>query len=424
MAVVNRKYTGTIQYNANGGTNKPDNTVEYIWSTATTGYLYLYVRVTTAKPTRTGYQFVNWYDSTNKRYLDPNQRISFEFAAGGAQYKAYSLVAQWQILVTTPVITTQPSSQSLYRGDSTSLSISATTEYGTLSYQWQSSTDNVNFTNITGATSTTYTPDTDTVGTVYYRCIVTSSDSGESKSATSNTAVVTINATPTAQISVQPKSETILVGATHDVFVTATGGSLDYQWYESSDGTTFTRIPGALFDSYTIPTHTAGKAYYKCTITNTLNGYTATVDTAVATITLEDVTTPVFNTNPQDQVVYIGNAASPLTALATSNAPITYQWQTSSDGLTWTDISGATGTAYTPPSDTQGGTYYRCVATASAYTLKGAKGTIWFQYACLSTDTKPTAGIEFGSYLFEVDTGYAYQWDGNQWVYEFKIKGE
>lgn len=424
MALVNRKYTGTIQYNANGGTNKPDNTVEYIWSTATTGYLYLYVRVTTAKPTRTGYQFVNWYDSTNKRYLDPNQRISFEFAAGGAQYKAYSLVAQWQILVTTPEITTQPSSQSVYRGDSVSLEIAATTEYGTLSYKWQSSTDNSNWTNLTGETSTTFTPPTDTVGTVYYRCIVTSTDSGESKSATSNTAVVTTNDTPVASISAQPKSATELVGAKADVSVTASGNSLTYQWYESSDGVTFTKIYGASLSSYTIPTHTAGTYYYKCLLSNTINGYTAVVETAVATITVEDVIPPTFVTNPQDQVVYIGNSASPLTALATSNAPIKYQWQTSSDGSTWEDISGATETAYTPPTGEQGGTYYRCVATASAYPFEGAKGTIWFQYACLSTDTKPTTGVEFGSYLLEVDTGYAYQWDGTQWVYEFKIKGE
>lgn len=365
MAVVNRKYTGTLQYNANGGTNKPDNTVESIWSTATSGYIYLYVRVTTAKPTRTGYKFVNWYDSTNKRYLDPNDRVSFEFAAGGAQYKAYSLAAQWQILVTTPTITTQPSSQSVNRGDSVSLSISATTEYGTLSYQWQSSTDNVNWSNLSGETSTTYVPDTDTVGVMYYRCIVTSSDSGESKSATSNTAVITTNSTPNANISAQPQSATEFVGSTASVSVTATGNSLAYQWYSSSDGETFTAISGATSDTYTIPTSSTGTTYYRCEITNTLNGYTSVTETSVAVITVENVTAPVFNTNPQDQVVYIGVSAVPLTALATSNATITYQWQSSSNGTSWSNVSGAVQSAYTPPSSAAGQTLYRCVATAS-----------------------------------------------------------
>ena len=263
------------------------------------------------------------------------------------------------------MITTQPSSQSLYRGDSASLTISATTEYGTLSYQWQSSTDNVNFTNITGETSTTYTPDTDTVGTVYYRCIVTSSDSGESKSAISNTAVITTNTTPTASITQQPKNAMEFVGSVATVSVTATGNSLSYQWYSSTDGTNFEAIPGATSSSYTLPTSVTSTTYYKCVITNTLNGYTSTTETNTVVIEVANVTAPVFNTNPANQVVYIGVPAVAITALATSNAPITYQWQSSTNGTTWSNVSGATESSYIPPSSTAGQTLYRCVATAS-----------------------------------------------------------
>lgn len=52
------------------------------------------------------------------------------------------------------------------------ISVGATTTSGTLSYQWQESTDNTNFSDIDAATGTTYDVPTGTVGTKYYRCVV------------------------------------------------------------------------------------------------------------------------------------------------------------------------------------------------------------------------------------------------------------
>lgn len=52
------------------------------------------------------------------------------------------------------------------------ISVGATTTSGTLSYQWQVSTDNTNFSDIDAATGTTYDVPTGTVGTKYYRCVV------------------------------------------------------------------------------------------------------------------------------------------------------------------------------------------------------------------------------------------------------------
>lgn len=62
-----------------------------------------------------------------------------------------------------------------------------------LTYQWQSSPDNTTFTNITGATNSTYTV-VQTVTTVYYRCIITCTASG--LSATSGSVLVTATGTP------------------------------------------------------------------------------------------------------------------------------------------------------------------------------------------------------------------------------------
>lgn len=369
MAVPGGTLYATIMYSANGGTNAPSpNGASSYYIGAGTWAVTAYVRYDV--PTRDGYTFVIWNtqaDGNGVSYAAGNG-ITFYYTtsdAGGDQYDAIQLYAIWQIAVTEPVITTQPSSQSVYRGDSATVSVAATTAYGTLSYQWQSSDDGSTWADISGATSTSYAPSTTTVRTVYYRCIVTSTAAGQSKTVTSATASFVVNATPKAYISVQPADATAFVGETKTVSVTASGNSLSYQWYSSSDGSTFTQISGATSSSYTYPTSTVGETYYKCEITNTLNGYTAVESTRAAKITVANVSVPVFVTNPQSEVVYIGTDASDLTASATSNASITYQWQSSSNGSSWTNISGETGTSYTPPSNTVGMKYYRLMATAS-----------------------------------------------------------
>lgn len=97
---------------------------------------------------------------------------------------------------TAPKITTQPVSAPYSVGAaSTPLQVAATGE-GTLTYQWQSSTDNTTFADITGEISATYTPPTDKAGTTYYRCIVSSGSCSE----TSAPATITIAANNTVYL--------------------------------------------------------------------------------------------------------------------------------------------------------------------------------------------------------------------------------
>jgi len=63
---------------------------------------------------------------------------------------------------------------------------------GTLSYQWQSHNGDGVFANISGATSTSYTPSTSVAGTTFYRCVVTNTISGVSARAYSNIAKITV----------------------------------------------------------------------------------------------------------------------------------------------------------------------------------------------------------------------------------------
>ena len=92
---------------------------------------------------------------------------------------------------TGPTITTQPSNQSVTEGDPVTFSVAATGS-GTLTYQWQQSTDGGNnWTDISGANSATYTITTTTaaMNDYQYRCTVTGTDGH----VTSYAAILTVN---------------------------------------------------------------------------------------------------------------------------------------------------------------------------------------------------------------------------------------
>ena len=63
---------------------------------------------------------------------------------------------------------------------------------GTLTYQWQSSKDGKNFTDIKDATNAEYTPQTREAGTVYYRVLVTNTAGGSASFAAGETITVTV----------------------------------------------------------------------------------------------------------------------------------------------------------------------------------------------------------------------------------------
>lgn len=137
--------------------------------------------------------------------------LSFSSSGGGGVYFfTFKIVATSSC--TAPTITTQPVSATYPVGATpTQLQVAATGE-GTLTYQWQSSTDNTTFADITGETSDTYTPPTDKAGTTYYHCIVSSG----SCSATSDAATITIAADNTVYL--KPNSNWLQANARFAVY--------------------------------------------------------------------------------------------------------------------------------------------------------------------------------------------------------------
>ena len=103
------------------------------------------------------------------------------------------------------------------------------------------------------------------------------------------------------QITAQPQSRTVMVGATATLSVTATvpRGELSYQWYsntvDSNSGGTL--IGGATDSNYTAPTGSVGETYYYCVVTNTDNEAPGakTASTTSATARIRVTTTNVWD---------------------------------------------------------------------------------------------------------------------------------
>jgi len=147
---------------------------------------------------------------------------------------------------TLPVITAQPTNQSVTAGQTATFSVAAT---GTapLSYQWKK-----NGVNIAGATASSYTtPATTTGDNGSTFQVVVSNSAGSAPSATVTLTVSAAAVAPT--ITTQPANQTVTAGQSATFSVAATGTApLSYQWQENG-----ANISGATASSYTTPATTS-----------------------------------------------------------------------------------------------------------------------------------------------------------------------
>ncbi|HPK35118.1 MAG TPA: metallophosphoesterase [Oscillospiraceae bacterium] len=181
----------------------PDTTAETVTEGATiTGDVtwtpndstFAYNKVYTASVTltvQTGYQFTTGTTATVNGVTASSATASGDGSTLTVTY-AFPLTG-----METPSITAQPQSVTAAAGGTAELSVSASvTDGGTLSYQWYSnSTDSsTGGTSIGSATASSYSAPTNTVGIIYYYCVVTNSDgvNTDSKTATTQTAAVTV----------------------------------------------------------------------------------------------------------------------------------------------------------------------------------------------------------------------------------------
>jgi len=226
-----------------------------------------------------------------------------------------------------------------YNTSAGTLSISPTGGSGSYTYQWLSSTTTSGFSTISGATGSTYSVGNLT-STMYYEVQVMSNGA----QVTSN--YVTVNVYPQVGGSISPAAEStnanIAPGA---LTVTGTGGngSYSYQWYTNASGS-YQSVSGATGSTYQPPALSSTTSYE---VLVTSNG--ATGMTGPATVTIYPPLVP-GTISPSSQTITYNTVPGAMTLAGTSgsNGSYTYQWFSSTDGVTWASIPSGTGTSYTP----------------------------------------------------------------------------
>ncbi|MDE7382686.1 MAG: hypothetical protein K2M99_02235, partial [Treponemataceae bacterium] len=206
----------------------------------------------------------------------------------------------------TPVVTKQPEQtiKALKNGEVT-LSVSASSpDGGALSYQWYRAADaSANGTAISSETAASCTIKADSEA--YYYAIVMNTKDGQTASVASNRTHIVITDNPAEVvppkapvISVQPVGGTVKKGGTYMFSVTASvtdSGALSYQWYRVEDASVEgVALDGATAAEYALKADNASaEAYYYVIVTNTLNGRTESVKSAVVKIEFERISVTV-----------------------------------------------------------------------------------------------------------------------------------
>ncbi|HWK02143.1 MAG TPA: DUF6443 domain-containing protein [Puia sp.] len=238
----------------------------------------------------------------------------------------------------------------------------------TYTYQWQSSTDNVNFTNVSGATSLNLSFSAGITQTSYYRRQVTETTSSTTAYSTS----ATVNVYP--QVvggSTSPASQSVSTGGTaSQLSVTGLSGGTGfytYQWQSSPDNSSWTNISGATIAVYT-PANVTSVSYFRAVVAS--NGATANSVSGVVNLYPAIVAGTI---SPSQSINYNTNASLlTLSGVSGGTGTYGYQWLSSTDSVSWSAISGATSTTYTPADPLTTSTFYKVAVTSGGATVNGS----------------------------------------------------
>ncbi len=289
-----------------------------------------------------------------------------------------------------PTVTTSPTSQTVNAGSSVTFTAAASSNPAA-TVQWAASTDGgTTFSNIAGATSTSYTFTTAAGDNgKQFEAVFTDSVG----STTSTVATLTVDFAPT--VTTSPASQTINAGSSV-TFTAATSGNpaATVQWMVSSDGgATFSNIAGATSASYSFTAAAGDNAkQFEAVFTNSAGTATSTA----ATLTVNFA--PTVTTSPTSQTVNAGSSVT-FTAAASSNPAATVQWMASSDGsATFNNIAGATSTTYTfTAAAGDNGKQFEAVFTDSTGTATSNPATLTVDFAPTVTTSPTSRTVSAGS---------------------------
>lgn len=214
---------------------------------------------------------------------------------------------------------------------------------GTFTYQWQSSSDNSTWADISGATSSTYALTSNEASKFVRVQVVNTNASGAGiafSAARSKVGAPFNTALPAI-------TGTLKIGSTQTVSTgtwSNTPTSYGYQWQKSSDGISWINLSGETANTY-VPTFDVANLQVRVNVSGVNAVDTATVSSAV----ISGFVPPQASAVPA--ITGTRTVGQTLTSSAgtwpNTSSGYLYQWQRSSDeGVTWTSISGATSSTY------------------------------------------------------------------------------
>ncbi len=271
-----------------------------------------------------------------------------------------------QISVTAdPSVSVAGGEVTICAGGGATLTASVTGGAGTASYQWQISTDNVTFTDISGETNPALT----VVGlttTTYYRVRVTFSGSGCDPV---YSGVSTINVVPDPVITISG-ANSICVGGNDTLSAVVTGGTgtCTIHWQQLVGASWLDISPAQTTDTYITPALTVTQQY-RVRFSCTGGGCDATFSPAVSVIVVPD---PTFTLQPDGADICVGGTHTMTATAADGVPPLTYQWQYF-NGTSWANVANGTpaGSTYTGQ-------------TTTSFTVAGISAVGTYQYRAVA----------------------------------------
>ena len=348
----------------------------------------------------TDYQEVSGGEFSTESYKGGDYQFRMSLTYNGETYISKA------ISVNLVKIVTQPTDITIKSGEQAQFTIGIEGDAG---LQWQFSPDGTAWIDISGANSSTYTIDSVAASNAgKYRCIVENNDDRiESSQATlSIKAVYTVTIVASEGGSVSANKTSASEGETVELTAEPADGYHFVEWTSSDVSiadngfsmpsknvtieATFEKHIGSYQGDCTMDLNCAVcdgvfKAYQShefsdwkpnldgthsriCTHQGCSVSETATCDTdgVGGSCSVCGYVAPAIITQPTDLSVSEGDEATfEIAAIGTS---IAYQWQVSSDGEVWDDVTGANGNILAL-SDVQEGGFYRCVVSSGDVTL-------------------------------------------------------
>jgi IPT/TIG domain/Bacterial Ig-like domain len=330
----------------------------------------------------------------------------FKNAAGETATHEATLTVTAAPCSSDPVIEEQPKDQTVVEPAAASFTVgegAVPAHCSAAKVQWQVSTNGVAWSNVSGATSTTLSigPTSVAESKDEYRAVLTNG----AGSTTSRAATLTVDPAPCSVdpvIEEQPKDQTVVEPAVGTF--TAAGSTPEHcaapsvQWYSKAPGAgSFSAISGATSPSYKTPATTTAESGTKFeAVFKNAAGETATHEATLTVTAAPCSTDPVIEEQPKNQTVVEPAAASFTVgegAVPAHCSTAAIQWQVSTDGVSWSDVSagnvsGATSATLSigPTSVSESKDEYRAVLTNAAGSTTSGAATLTVKAAPCSVD--------------------------------------